>query len=87
MGGLEEALLRPPVLPQQDRRIAGQGVEKAQVVGVQIAQVLHPVVEAVQVLLQNGQIGGVPGMLVEQPEHSGEKRGGPLEVLMLRRVD
>ena len=26
-------------------------------------------------------------MLIEQPEHSGEKRGGPLEVLMLRRVD
>ena len=55
MGGLEEALLRPPVLPQQDRRIAGQGVEEAQVVGVQITGVLHPVAEAVQVLPKTGR--------------------------------
>ena len=78
MGGLEEALLRPPVLPQQDRRIAGQGVEKAPLLGKEVAIMQHfPLCKAIS-----------REFLQKELEFCQEKkRGGPLEVLMLRRVD
>ena len=84
---LEETLLRPAVVLQKNRRIAGQRVEEAQIVGIQVAGVLDPVVEAVQVLFQYRQIDGVAGVLIEQPEHPGEEGRGPLKVLLLRGID
>lgn len=83
----EKTRLRPGILLEQHRRVAGQRVEKTQVVGIQRAGGLHPLIEALQVFLQDGPINGVPGVFIEQPEHTGEKGSSPFKILILSGIN
>ena len=83
IGGLDKGGFRPLVPQQMHGRAAGQGIQETQIVGIDIAGLFHPFIEAFQLGFQGLQIGVIFGVFPQQPQHAAVERGGPLKVFRL----
>jgi hypothetical protein len=85
-GGLQRRVARRLVAGQLPGRDAGQRIEEAQIVVVDMDSPLDPVPEASDLVLGGLAVAGLAGDLIGKPQHPGPEAVGPFDVVD-RRID